>query len=88
MGSRLFSFLLLVACLWVGIEIYTQGTERAFGGALSRLGTSGDEHVESTFERVRRSASGARDRRVGRMERQLGEGSVGLQDRSADRPRD
>ncbi len=83
MGRRILSLLFLVAGVWTAIEIYTHGTAGAFGGALARLGVGGS-HVESTLARVRGSATGARDRQLDRLERQLGEGSVGLQDRSAD----
>ena len=84
MGRRILSLLFLVAGVWTAIEIYTHGTAGAFGGALARLGVGGGSHVESTLARVRGSATGARDRQLERLERQLGEGSVGLQDRSAD----
>ncbi len=83
MTFRILSFLFLVACVWVGIEIHTQGTDRAFGGALAGLGLGGSSPAESTLARVRGSATGARDRQLERIERQLGEGSVELQDRSA-----
>ena len=84
MGLRILSLLFLMACVWVGVEIYTQGTDRAFGGALAGLGPGGRSPAESTLARVRESATGARDRQLQRIERQLGDGSVGLQDRSAD----
>ena len=84
MGRRILALVFLVAGVWIAIEIYTHGTDRAFGGALAGLGLAGGSHAESTLARVRGSATGARDRQLDRLERQLGEGSVGLQDRSAD----
>ena len=84
MRFRILPMIFLVACVWVCIEIYTQGTERAFGGALARIGVSGAPHAESTLARIRASATGARDRQLDRIERQLQDGPVGLRDRSAD----
>lgn len=84
---RLFSIVFIAGCVWIGIEIYTQGTAGAFGGILSRFG-SGETETQSTLQRVRSSASGARDRQLDRIERQLGDPSVGLRDDGKARPRD
>ena len=80
MWFRLVSFLFLGACFWLAIEVYTNGTQGAFGGALARLGPGGGGSGQnvSTLERVRGSASGARDRQLNRIERQLDGPSVGL----------
>ena len=90
MWFRLVSLLFLGACFWIGVEIYTQGTAGAFGGALARLGpgSASAPHAMSTLERVQRSASGARDRQLDRIERQLDGPSVGLSDRRSQRPED
>ena len=68
---RMLSFLFLVACVWVGVEVYTQGMDGAFGGALAGLGRGGRSHAESTLERIRESATGARDLQLDRIERQV-----------------
>jgi hypothetical protein len=40
--GKMFGILLVVVGIWVGIEVYTQGTQNAFGGALAFLGESSD----------------------------------------------
>jgi hypothetical protein len=40
--GKMFGILLVVVGIWVGLEIYTQGTQNAFGGAFAFLGESGD----------------------------------------------
>lgn len=34
---RLFGLLLILLCVWTGVEIYTNGTAGAFGGLFSRF---------------------------------------------------
>jgi hypothetical protein len=41
--GKIFGILLLVVGIWVGLEVYTEGTQNAFGGALAFLGESSDE---------------------------------------------
>ena len=90
MWFRLISFLFLGACFWIGVEVYTNGTQGAFGGALARLGPGGGHSSQnvSTLNRVRGSATGARDRQLDRIESQLEGPSVGLHDRGTYRPED
>ena len=38
MTGKLLGIVLLVAAVWVGIEIYTNGTDGAFGGIFARFG--------------------------------------------------
>ena len=33
--GKLFGILLIVFAIWVGMSIYTEGTDRAFGGILA-----------------------------------------------------
>ena len=81
MGFKLVSFLFLAACVWVGVEIYTEGTQGAFGGALSGFRSSDTRSdARPPLERIRGASSGARDRQLSRIEGQLGEPSVGLYD--------
>jgi hypothetical protein len=35
--GRLFGLLLILLCIWTGVEIYTKGTAGAFGGLFSRF---------------------------------------------------
>ena len=80
MWFKLLSFLFLGGCVWVAVEVYTQGTDRAFGGALAGLGSGSSSQTGTPLERVRSSASGARDRQLQRIEGQLDGDSVGLND--------
>jgi hypothetical protein len=43
--GKIFGILLVAIGIWVGLEIYTEGTQNAFGGAFAFLGESseGDE---------------------------------------------
>ena len=36
--GKVFGILMIVLGVWVGIEIYTKGSDQAFGGALAWLG--------------------------------------------------
>jgi len=83
MWFRLMSFLFLAGCIFVGVEIYTKGTAGAFGGALSGISQEGGSSgpAATPLERIRQSTTGSRDRQLSRVERQLGEPSVGLDQR-------
>ena len=39
--GRIFGLILIVVAIYVGLEIYTEGTHGAFGGAFSKLGLAG-----------------------------------------------
>jgi hypothetical protein len=42
--SRLIGMLLMVVAIWVGVEVYLNGTQGAFGGALASLdGSAGTD---------------------------------------------
>ena len=71
---------IVVAVVWVGVTVYTEGIDNAFGGALAGFASKSAGDGTSTLKRIQRSASSARDRQLERVERQLGEGSVGLRD--------
>jgi len=80
MGFRLVSFLFLAGCVWVAVEVYTEGTDGAFGGILARVrpAASSPASTSTPLERIQRSASGSRDRQLERIEGQLEGESVGL----------
>ena len=79
--QKLIGIMLVVAIVWIGVTIYTEGIDQAFGGTFSRFSsTSGTPQRASTLKRIQRSGSKARDQQLERIERQLGEGSVGLSD--------
>ena len=87
MSSRLLPLIIVAGCVWVAVEVYTEGTSGAFGGALAGIG-SGDARSQtvSPLERIRSSAGGSRDRQLGRIERQLEGPSVGLNDKRKGQP--
>ncbi len=35
--GKVFAILLIVFAVWIGLSIFTEGTDRAFGGLLSRF---------------------------------------------------
>jgi hypothetical protein len=58
--AKLFGILLIVLGVWIGLEIFTQGTDSAFGGlfATSDQSATGDqsaprEAAESPAQRIR-----------------------------------
>jgi hypothetical protein len=73
--GRLFGILLVVLGLWIGLTIYTEGTDRAFGGILRKFDPA-HAPVPATrrpLERVRDKVVKARDRQESRFEGQFSE---------------
>jgi len=73
--GRIFAILLLVVSLWVGLEVFRQGVDGAFGGALSFLGGGERERLElpSMRTRVHDAVSDAHAEAAARRERLLAE---------------
>ncbi len=73
--GKVFGILLIAIAIWVGLSIYTEGTDRAFGGLLSRFtpAPAGGprQPTQPPLERIRQKAESARDQQVDRIERQL-----------------
>jgi hypothetical protein len=42
---KIVGILLAVMAIWLGLEVYQNGIQGAFGGALARLDGSGDQQV-------------------------------------------
>ena len=78
--QKVIALALLVVAIWVGVTIYQEGAANAFGGLFARFGGTSTHAADSTLQRVRAGATQARDRQLRRIERQLGEPSVGLRD--------
>ena len=76
--GKVFAVLLIVFALWIGLSIFTEGTDRAFGGLLSRFAPALAEgqarDTRAPLERVRERAEAARDQQLDRIERQLSRG--------------
>lgn len=60
----------IVLGIWIGMTIFTEGTDRAFGGLFASPAAS-QAPSESPMDRVRREAEAARELQEQRLERQL-----------------
>ncbi len=73
--GKIFGIFLIVFAIWVGMTIYSEGMERAFGGLLVRFVPATAEarigETRAPLERVRDRANAARDRGLDRIDRQL-----------------
>lgn len=73
--GKILGILLIVFAIWVGLTVYTEGTERAFGGFLARFAPASAEgpvgDTRAPLERVRDRANAARDRQLDRINRQV-----------------
>lgn len=75
--GRIFAILLIVCSIWAGLEVYQEGTSRAFGGAFAFLGGSGEgqEDVDerSVPQRAGDAYRSAHDEADARREHLLGD---------------
>ena len=81
--GKVFGILFMVLAIWVGIEIYTKGTQQAFGGALTWLNgetpteqTDGRSPMQRFGDRVRTDMQTGAARTSGTPEAELDEGDV------------
>jgi hypothetical protein len=83
--GKVFGILFMVLAIWVGIEIYTKGSDRAFGGALAWLGGEsasadggdGRSTMQRFGDRVRSDMQTGAERTSGQIpETELDEGDV------------
>jgi hypothetical protein len=59
--SKVFGIVLIVVCLWIGGEIFTEGAENAFDGALVSMGlVKKTQDVEATRPLTKRSGDKVR----------------------------
>ncbi len=75
--AKAFGILFIVGLVWVGLEVYTEGTHGAFGGVFASFTDEPaptDEERVSTPQRAGRAWERAQDTASDRLERQLGEG--------------
>jgi hypothetical protein len=75
MGKAI-GILLVVLGIWVGLEVYMEGVQGAFGGRLAFLGSEDGPPPEEhrwAGERAADAFESARDRRIDRIEQQAGE---------------
>lgn len=78
--AKIFGMVLILVALWIGITIYTEGSERAFGGIFAGLSGSEPQDLRSPLERIEESARSARDAQLDRIERQLEEAPPGFEE--------
>jgi hypothetical protein len=74
--GKVFGILLIVVCIWVGLEVMNKGVGGAFDGAFVRMGVvSQDEAAadQPLSERAAEAWQGAHRRAQERVDRQLGE---------------
>jgi hypothetical protein len=74
--GKMFGILMIVVALWVGLEVYQNGTDGAFGGALAGLTGSSEERqpgerrpvpqrAGAAVERAHTAANARRERLLG-----------------------
>jgi len=74
--GKVFGILLLALCVWVAVEVYTNGVDGAFGGIFAQLGapqTAAAPHDGRTLPqrvgaKVQSELQQANDRRMGEAE--------------------
>ena len=75
--GKMFGLVVLVTALWVGMEVYQEGVDGAFGGAFAALGDSDGEYAPRDGRSVPRRAGdkvqGAHDEAAARRARLMGE---------------
>lgn len=74
--GRVFSLLLIVAGIWVGLEFYQNGPQGAFGGSLASLfgeEAVGSEERESTPRRAGSSVERVHQENEARFDRMVGD---------------
>jgi hypothetical protein len=74
--GKAFGLLLIVLGIWVGMELYTVGTQRAFGGVFVDLGlaqapAAGAAPDEAPLDAIRSRAQQNADRAASRGQGQL-----------------
>ena len=75
--AKIFGMLLVVVGIWLGLEVYQNGMQGAFGGALASFGDAADEQAvgepRSVAQRAGAAAERAHAEAEARRNRMLGE---------------
>ena len=53
--GKFMGLVLTMACIWAALEVYNEGVQGAFGGALARFGDGGDAAVVDTRSTPKRA---------------------------------
>ena len=70
--QKIFGILVIVLGVWVGMEVYTKGTHAALGGVFARFVDTPPHETKSPLERIEQRGMEARERQLGRIEKQIG----------------
>lgn len=65
--------LMLVLGVWVGMEVFTKGTDQAFGGIFASGDSASRAPAEAPLQRIRASAQKSSDAVGERIERGIGD---------------
>ncbi len=73
--QKAFGLLIAVLAIWAAIEIYTKGTQHAFGGLLTRVGVvePAESEATSAAERAGSRFEDAYQKQLDRVEEQVNE---------------
>ena len=69
--GKLFGIILLVLGIWLGVEVFTEGVDGAFGGIFASGSADEAPPTRSTSERAADSVRRAYSESVDRVDRQL-----------------
>ena len=70
--SKVLGMLAIVLAIWVGMTVYNEGVDQAFGGIFARFGASqADESQQSDDRPVTERAAGAFQRAWNRSEQRV-----------------
>lgn len=65
--------LMLVLGVWIGLEVFTKGTDQAFGGIFAGGDSAARAPAEAPLQRIRASAQHSSDAAAERIERGIGD---------------
>ena len=72
--GKIYGIMLIVIGIWLGMTIYTEGLDNAFGGLFTKLGPNPVvQDRRPPTERIRDRVQGATDERTERIERLAGD---------------
>ena len=72
--GKIYGIALIVVGIWVGMTIFTEGLDNAFGGIFTKIGAEPvGRDVRAPTERIRDRVQSAADERTERIERLVGD---------------
>jgi hypothetical protein len=73
--GKAFGLVLIVVGLWVGLEVYTKGTQGAFGGLLAGESAPAAEQQQAPMDALRKGLAQDVETNMRMRERALGDDS-------------